>query len=244
MTQPTNTLLAINVQNVERVYNIGSGQQVHALRGINLEVENGRFVALKGRSGSGKTTLLNCLGGLDQPSSGTIELFGLRLDAMNDRDLTQWRRKEVGFIFQSFGLLPTLSAYENVELMLRIARAPRRQRRERAMACLELVGIGKWADHRPYEMSGGQQQRVAIARALANSPRLILADEATGELDSETAQEVLALFQRIVREEQLTFLLASHDSLVDEYVDEVLHLKDGQIVERASMPAPPADSQP
>ncbi|MCA9994257.1 MAG: ABC transporter ATP-binding protein [Anaerolineales bacterium] len=232
MTQPTNTPLAINVQDVERVYNIGSGQQVHALRGINLAVENGRFVALKGRSGSGKTTLLNCLGGLDQPSSGTIELFGLRLDEMNDRDLTQWRRKEVGFIFQSFGLLPTLSAYENVELMLRIARAPNRQRRERAMACLELVGIGKWADHRPYEMSGGQQQRVAIARALANSPKLILADEATGELDSETAREVLALFQRIVREEQLTFLLASHDSLVDEYVDEVLLLKDGQIVGR------------
>lgn len=232
MTQPTDTALAINVQDVERVYNLGSGQQVHALRGINLEVENGRFVALKGRSGSGKTTLLNCLGGLDQPSSGTIELFGLRLDEMNDRDLTQWRRKEVGFIFQSFGLLPTLSAYENVELMLRIARAPNRQRRERAMACLELVGIGKWADHRPYEMSGGQQQRVAIARALANRPKLILADEATGELDSETAREVLALFQRIVREEQLTFLLASHDSLVDEYVDEVLLLKDGQIVGR------------
>ena len=232
MTQPTNTPLAINVQDVERVYNLGSGQQVHALRGINLAVENGRFVALKGRSGSGKTTLLNCLGGLDQPSSGTIELFGLRLDEMNDRDLTQWRRKEVGFIFQSFGLLPTLSAYENVELMLRIARAPNRQRRERAMACLELVGIGKWADHRPYEMSGGQQQRVAIARALANRPKLILADEATGELDSETAREVLGLFQRIVREEQLTFLLASHDSLVDEYVDEVLLLKDGQIVGR------------
>ena len=232
MTQPTNTPLAINVQDVERVYNLGSGLQVHALRGINLAVENGRFVALKGRSGSGKTTLLNCLGGLDQPSSGTIELFGLRLDEMNDRDLTQWRRKEVGFIFQSFGLLPTLSAYENVELMLRIARAPNRQRRERAMACLELVGIGKWADHRPYEMSGGQQQRVAIARALANRPKLILADEATGELDSETAREVLALFQRIVREEQLTFLLASHDSLVDEYVDEVLLLKDGQIVGR------------
>ena len=232
MTQPTDTALAINVQDVERVYNLGSGQQVHALRGINLAVENGRFVALKGRSGSGKTTLLNCLGGLDQPSSGTIELFGLRLDEMNDRDLTQWRRKEVGFIFQSFGLLPTLSAYENVELMLRIARAPNRQRRERAMACLELVGIGKWADHRPYEMSGGQQQRVAIARALANRPKLILADEATGELDSETAREVLGLFQRIVREEQLTFLLASHDSLVDEYVDEVLLLKDGQIVGR------------
>ncbi|MCB9432298.1 MAG: ABC transporter ATP-binding protein [Ardenticatenaceae bacterium] len=232
MTQPTNIPLAINAQDVERVYNLGSGQQVHALRGINLAVENGRFVALKGRSGSGKTTLLNCLGGLDQPSSGTIELFGLRLDEMNDRDLTQWRRKEVGFIFQSFGLLPTLSAYENVELMLRIARAPNRQRRERAMACLELVGIGKWADHRPYEMSGGQQQRVAIARALANRPKLILADEATGELDSETAREVLGLFQRIVREEQLTFLLASHDSLVDEYVDEVLLLKDGQIVGR------------
>jgi ABC-type lipoprotein export system ATPase subunit len=144
--------------------------------------------------------------------------------------LAAWRRDAVGFIFQSFGLLPTLSAYENVELMLRIAQAPRKLRRERALRCLELVGLSKWVHHRPYELSGGQQQRVAIARALANGPQLVLADEATGELDSETAQEILALFQRVVREEKITMLLASHDSLVDSFADEILYLQDGHIV--------------
>jgi putative ABC transport system ATP-binding protein len=137
----------------------------------------------------------------------------------------------VGFVFQSFGLLPTLSAYENVELMLRIVGVHGNERRERALHCLDLVGLVKWARHRPYEMSGGQQQRVGIARALANTPQLILADEPTGELDSTTAREILALFRRIVEEEHVTLVMATHDALVDEYVDEVLRLKDGQIVQ-------------
>ena len=160
-----------------------------------------------------------------------MRVFGRDLAELNEKQLTQWRRERVGFIFQSFGLLPTLSAYENVELMLRIAGMHAQERRERALHCLDLVGLIQWALHRPYEMSGGQQQRVGIARALANSPQLILADEPTGELDSVTARETLALFRRIVEEEHVTLLIASHDALVDEYVDEVLQLKDGQIVQ-------------
>jgi ABC-type lipoprotein export system ATPase subunit len=221
--------LAIWVEGLERTYQ-SAAEPVYALRGIDLEIPAGQFVALKGRSGSGKTTLLNCIGGLDQPTAGTVAVYGLALHDMSDKALTEWRSKEVGFIFQSFGLLPSLSAYENVELMLRIARIPRGRRKKRAMECLEIVGLSQWAGHRPYELSGGQQQRVAIARSLAAQPRLILADEATGELDSETAREVLSLFQKIVEQEKLTILLASHDSLVDGYVHRVLHLQDGRIV--------------
>jgi len=222
------TAPAIRAEGVERAYPVGGGL-VHALRGIDLSIPPGRFIALKGRSGSGKTTLLNCLGGLDRPTAGRVLIHGRPLLDLSEAELTAWRRDEVGFIFQSLGLLPTLSAYENVELMLRIARRPRPERRPRALACLELVGLGKWADHRPYEMSGGQQQRVAIARAIANRPRLILADEPTGELDSETTREVLALFSAIVHGEGLTMLMATHDDLADEYVDEVLRLEDGRI---------------
>jgi putative ABC transport system ATP-binding protein len=145
--------------------------------------------------------------------------------------MTKWRREQVGFIFQSFGLLPTLSAYENVELMLRLAGVGGRERHDRAMSVLKMVGLGKWADHRPYELSGGQQQRVAVARALANRPRLILADEPTGELDSTTAEEILDLFHEIVTHEQVTMLVTSHDALVEEYADHVLRLQDGQIME-------------
>jgi ABC-type lipoprotein export system ATPase subunit len=219
----------IETQDVTRTYKTGS-QEVHALRGINLEIEPGHFVALIGRSGSGKTTLLNCLGGLDRPTSGSIRIFGQELSDMNDGQLTKWRRERVGFIFQSFGLLPTLSAYENVELILRITGKKAKERRERSNYCLDLVGLTKWAGHRPYEMSGGQQQRVAIARALANSPNLMLADEPTGELDSTTAREILSLFQRIVSEEDLTILMVSHDSLVFDYVGSVLRLQDGEII--------------
>ena len=222
------TAPAIHAEGVERAYPVGGGV-VHALRGIDLSIPPGRFIALKGRSGSGKTTLLNCLGGLDRPTAGRVLIHGRPLLDLSEAELTAWRRDEVGFIFQSLGLLPTLSAYENVELMLRIARMPRPERRPRALACLELVGLGKWADHRPYEMSGGQQQRVAIARAIANRPRLILADEPTGELDSETTREVLSLFREIVHGEGLTMLMATHDDLADEYVDEVLRLEDGRI---------------
>jgi ABC-type lipoprotein export system ATPase subunit len=195
-----------------------------------MEIEAGRFYALEGRSGSGKTTLLNCVGGLDQPTSGRVSVFGEDITQFNDRKVTAWRRMQVGFIFQSFGLSPTFSAYENVELMLRIAGVNRRLRHERALYCLERVGLTKWKDHRPDEMSGGQQQRVAIARALANQPKLILADEPTGDLDTATASEILTLFRKIVDEENMTLLVATHDALVEDYVDSILHLKDGQII--------------
>lgn len=228
------TIPAIQVEEVMRVYR-SAAQPVYALRGVNLTIEPGRFIALQGRSGSGKTTLLNCIGGLDRPTSGSVTVYGQPLDEMDDPALTRWRQQDVGFVFQSFGLLPTLSAYENVELMLRIAGVDRHERRERALAYLALVGLDKWTDHRPYELSGGQQQRVAIARAIANTPRLLLADEATGELDSETAREILGLFRRIVEAEGLTILLASHDRLVEAFVDDVILLQDGQIAAREAV---------
>jgi len=224
-------MYAIETNALWRVYKVGAHLEVPALRGINLQIEPGHFIALKGRSGSGKTTLLNCLSGLDQPTSGMARVLGRDLMQMNDRQLTNWRREHLGFVFQSFGLLPALSAYENVELMLRIKGVRARERHDRTLYCLDLVGLRKWMDHRPYELSGGQQQRVAIARALANKPQLILADEPTGELDSSTAREILGLFQSIVREEHITMLMASHDGLVDEYVDMILQLKDGQVAE-------------
>ena len=227
-TGPNGTV--VQAEDLWRVYKVGT-QEVPALRGVNLNIEPGRFVAVKGRSGSGKTTLLNCVGGLDRPTSGLVRVFGHDLAELHGEQLTRWRREQVGFVFQSFGLLPTLSAYENVELMLRIVGVHGNERREQALHCLDLVGMAKWAQHRPYEMSGGQQQRVGIARALANSPQLILADEPTGELDSTTAREILALFRRIVEEEGVTLVIATHDALVDEYADEILQLKDGQIVQ-------------
>ena len=229
MLEVTEFTNAIETEDLWRVYKIGNDIEVPALRGLNIQIEPGHFVALKGRSGSGKTTLLNCLSGLDRPTSGVARVLGHDLSQLNDRQLTRWRREQLGFVFQSFGLLPTLSAYENVELMLRIKGVRARERHERAMYCLDLVGLHKWIDHRPYELSGGQQQRVAIARALANQPLLVLADEPTGELDSETARDILGLFQSIVYDEKITVLMASHDPLVDDYVDTILQLRDGQV---------------
>src|SRR5512133_478486 len=228
MTETSAPPDAIETADLWRIYKTGA-QDVTALRGVNLKLKQGSFVALKGRSGSGKTTLLNCLGGLDLPTRGKISIFGQDISRLNDQQITRWRREQVGFVFQSFGLLPTLSAYENVELILRIAGVSKRQRHERAVECLKLVGLSKWIQHRPYELSGGQQQRLAIARALANHPRLILADEPTGELDSGTAAEILAFFRQIVDQEGLTLLVASHDMLVDSYVDQILRMSDGQI---------------
>jgi ABC-type lipoprotein export system ATPase subunit len=215
---------------VERVYRLGR-TEVHALRGVNLTLTAGQLVVLRGRSGSGKTTLLNCIGGLDRPTNGEVYLFGQRLSALSERARTRLRRRRIGFVFQSFALLPTLSAFENVELPLRIDGVGRRERRERAWACLELVGLAPWADHRPYELSGGQQQRVGIARALANRPDLILADEPTGELDSATGRQILALFRRVVEQEGVTVLVATHDPTADEYAHRVYHLEDGRIVD-------------
>jgi ABC-type lipoprotein export system ATPase subunit len=230
---------AIDVRHVKRVY--GSGKRaVTALQDIVVQIPAGRFVALKGRSGSGKTTLLNCIGGLDQPTDGDIYVAGRAVHEMSENEATRWRQREVGFVFQSFGLLPMLSASENVDLMLRIAGFPRRERRQRVLECLRLVNLDKWMHHRPYELSGGQQQRIAIARAIANRPQIILADEATGELDTETAREILALLRDMSRSEAVTILLASHDNLVNEYVDDVLHLVDGRIVDEETHTRLPA----
>ncbi len=157
-------------QGLQREYQIGD-RTVQALRGVDLNILPERFVALKGRSGSGKTTLLNCIGGLDRPTSGSVRVLGRDLSELGEDQLAMWRRNELGFVFQSFGLLPTLSAYENVDLMLRLLDVPGKERRERTLKCIDLVGLTKWMHHRPPEMSGGQQQRVGIARALANHPR-------------------------------------------------------------------------
>ena len=219
----------IEASDLRRIYKIGY-REVHALRGVDLQLQAGQFIGLKGRSGSGKTTLLNCLSGLDRPTSGIVKILGQDIMKMDDKMLTNWRRKQVGFVFQSFGLIPTLSAYENVELMMRIAGVPGRERYERTVTVLGLVGLTKWIYHRPYELSGGQQQRVAIARALANKPRLLLADEPTGELDSTTGREILTIFREVVEQENLTLLISSHDPMVDGFVDNILQLKDGQLV--------------
>ena len=219
----------IETKDLWRVYQSKTGTEVPALRGVNLSVEAGAFVALKGRSGSGKTTLLNCLAGLDKPTAGSALVLGHDLMQMSDQELTVWRREQIGLVFQSFGLLPTLSAYENIELLLRIKGDEYGARHKRALECLELVGLSKWKDHRPFEMSGGQQQRVAIARALANQARLILADEPTGELDSKTTRELLLFFRELVESQHITMLMVSHDALVDSYVHQVLMLKDGVV---------------
>ena len=221
----------IETKDLWRVYPSKTHEEgVPALRGVNLSVQSGTFVALKGRSGSGKTTLLNCLAGLDQPTSGNVNVLGHDLMQMGEQELTLWRREQIGLVFQSFGLLPTLSAYENIELLLRIKGDEYETRHQRALECLETVGLSRWRDHRPYEMSGGQQQRVAIARALANRAQLILADEPTGELDSKNTRELLTFFRELVENENITALIVSHDPLVDQHVHQVLTLEDGVII--------------
>lgn len=220
--------LIIRSLNVVRTYKVDKFE-VHALRGVNFFVHSGEFVGLIGRSGSGKTTLINIVGGLDHPTSGEVYVYGNNIVTLSDRKLTEFRRQRIGFIFQSFALLPTMSAYENVELPLRMVGKGRRERRQRVMECLELVGLTKWAKHRPQEMSGGQQQRIAIARALVNSPGLILADEPTGELDTTTALSIFDLFRSITKIERVSIVMASHDPVAEAYVDYIYRMADGQI---------------
>ena len=219
---------AILAQDVERVYRSGSGD-VRALKQVSFQIEQGQFVALRGRSGSGKTTLLNCLGGLDNPTGGAIRIHGVDISSMDEVERTRWRRQQIGFVFQQMGLLPSFSAYENLDVMARLGGVPRRQRRQRILDSLERVGLLDYFEHRPYEMSGGQQQRIAIARALVTSPRLILADEPTSELDSETTRDVLEVLRDAVRRQGMSILLSSHDPIADEYVDRILILRDGQV---------------
>ena len=218
----------VRTEDLTRVYRVGA-REVHALQGVSLAVAQGEFVALRGRSGSGKTTLLNCIGGLDRPTSGRIWLEGQDVSRLPERKRVRLRRRRIGFVFQSFALLPTFSAWENIDLMLRLAGVGRRERRRRVEHVLGLVGLQKWASHRPFELSGGQQQRLAIARALSTRPGLILADEPTGELDSVTGQQVLELLRRIVDHEGTTVLMATHDLTVDLFADRVYHLEDGHV---------------
>lgn len=224
------TDLVVDVHNVSRRFVVGS-EEIWAVRDASLQVAQGEFVALIGRSGSGKTTLLNLIAGLDSPTSGHVMIDGENITEYNERQLTQLRRHRVGFVFQSFGLLPLLSAYENVELSLRIAGAGIRERRRRADELLEAVGLAGRARHRPYELSGGEQQRVAIARALANSPALILADEPTGELDSTTAVSIFRLLHDLVVEQGVTIITTTHDRTVMELVPRVEEMRDGRLLE-------------
>ena len=212
------------------------GTAVHALRGVSFDIPQGQLTALCGRSGSGKTTLLNIIGGLDTPTSGTVRLGDRDLTGMTERDRMLLRRGTVSFIFQSFGLIPMLSAAENVGIPLRIAGVGRRQRDERVALMLAIVGLADHARQRPNELSGGQQQRVAIARALAGSPQLLIADEPTGQLDSETGRQILRLLRTVVQSEGITALVATHDGALLELADSVLHLEDGQL----AIPAAPS----
>jgi putative ABC transport system ATP-binding protein len=218
----------IELKGVTRTY--GSGPTAAAaLRGVSLTVGEGQLVALRGRSGSGKTTLLNIIGGLDRADSGTVRVDGQDVTAMSERDRVRLRRDTVTYIFQSFGLLPVLSAAENVGVPLRISRTAPKAREERVAAMLALVGLDGHARHRPGELSGGQQQRVAIARALATRPRLLLADEPTGQLDADSGKQIMRLLLSVVRSEGVTALIATHDPTLMDIADAVLHLADGTI---------------
>ncbi|MFE0461570.1 ABC transporter ATP-binding protein [Kitasatospora sp. NPDC058965] len=230
--QRTATTLApmVEVEDVWRSFGTGP-TAVHALRGVSFQVGRGELTALRGRSGSGKTTLLNLVGGLDAPTSGRITLDGANLADLDEAGRLALRRDRIGFVFQSFGLIPILSAAENVGVPMRLRKVPAAQREERVAALLSLVGLAEHAQQRPTEMSGGQQQRVAIARALANEPALIIADEPTGQLDSETGRSVMALLREVVRSEGVTVLVATHDPQLMELADRVVELRDGHIVE-------------
>ena len=214
---------------LSRTYQLGS-EEIHALRGLNMAVYPGQFVAVVGRSGSGKTTLLNIMGGLDLPTSGQLLFEERDMSALSEHELTEIRRHKIGFVFQSFGLLPLLSAFENVELPLRIAGARPREREARAKDALEMVGLWGRARHRPYELSGGEQQRIAIARAIVNRPPLLLADEPTGELDSVNARAIFGLFKQMVQDQGISVVAATHDSTLLAMADEVLEIRDGALV--------------
>ncbi len=202
---------------------------VEALKGIDFSLERGQLVAVRGRSGSGKTTLLNLIGGLDRPTAGTVRIDGSDVTTMDESDLVKLRREKIGFIFQAFGLIPILTAAENVEIPLRMVRAAVSDRKQRVGMLLDMVGLSDRVEHRPHELSGGEQQRVGIARALANNPPLLLADEPTGQLDSRTGRSIMNLIKQLVANEGVTAIVATHDSALIDLADRVVDLRDGEI---------------
>ncbi|WP_314584412.1 ABC transporter ATP-binding protein [Paenibacillus terrigena] len=223
----TEPILVVN--QVERFFPVGN-QQLHVLKGIQMEVQPGQLVMLRGRSGSGKTTLLNILGGLDQPSSGEVFFRGNPFHKWDDDKRTLARRMDIGFIFQAFALMPLLSAWENVELSLRMANVPKNEWKSRVEHCLDLVGLSSRMHHRPFELSGGEQQRVAIAKAIAHRPRLLLADEPTAELDSQMGAQIMAVFKNIIRTEQVSICMTTHDPTILEVADHVYEMVDGKFI--------------
>ncbi len=230
----------IRVQGLRKTYNMGR-VAVHALNDVSLEIPANSFLVVMGPSGSGKSTLLHLLGGLDRPSEGHIEVDGNSLEMMDENELAVFRRREIGFIFQSFNLIPSMSAMENVLFPLRFARYPRRQRRQRSLDVLRRVGLEDRALHRPTELSGGQQQRVAIARSLINDPRLILADEPTGNLDSASGASVMQLLSEL-HQSGRTIVVVTHDVRMTQVATHTVQLLDGQIVDETALNALPSTS--
>ncbi|GAA2700366.1 MULTISPECIES: ABC transporter ATP-binding protein [Actinoplanes] len=220
----------VEVSGLSRDY--GAGERVvHALSAVSFTAEKGELVAVRGRSGAGKTTLLNLIGGLDRPTAGSIAVAGRAVTGADESDLLELRRDTIGFVFQSFGLIPILSAAENVSIPMRLAKREPAARDERVSVLLELVGLGGQANQRPGELSGGQQQRVALARALANDPDLLIADEPTGQLDSDTGRAIMDLLRAVVDARGMTALVATHDPNMIDRADRVLTLRDGRLVE-------------
>jgi putative ABC transport system ATP-binding protein len=220
----------IQVRNLDKRYQRGS-EEIHVLQGLNLDVDKGDFVAFMGPSGSGKTTLLNLLGGLDVPTSGTITVAGEEINRMSGRVLAAWRARHVGFIFQLYNLLPVLTAFQNVELPLLLTRLSKAERRRHVEGALSIVGLSDRMDHYPRQLSGGQEQRVAIARAIVADATFLLCDEPTGDLDRKSADDIMELIERLVKEHGKTVLMVTHDPRAAERAQAILHLEKGALVE-------------
>jgi ABC-type lipoprotein export system ATPase subunit len=229
MEPGTSNAAIVEARGAEKTYEAG-GVRVHALRGADLSIPSGGMVAVMGPSGCGKTTLLNCLSGLDELDGGEVLIGGESISGMSDRRRTRFRAKRMGFVFQTYNLIPVLSAVENVELPLLVAGAKPKEARERAMSTLETVGVPEQAHKRPNEMSGGQQQRVTVARSLVNEPAIVWADEPSGALDSETSTEIMDLLVGLNREHRQTFVLVTHDASVAARASRIVHMRDGRIV--------------
>ena len=226
----------VRIRNLHKTYRRGP-ETVDVLRGIDLDIAQGDFVALMGPSGSGKTTLLNLIGGLDSPTAGSIEIADQHIEKMGSGQLAQWRSNNVGFVFQFYNLMPTLTAQKNVELPLLLTRLSAAQRRQNAAIALELVGLKDRGKHRPNELSGGQQQRVGIARAIVADPSILLCDEPTGDLDRATADEILSLLQQLNRQHKKTILMVTHDPKAADHASRQLEMDKGSLVERALLSA-------
>jgi len=227
----------IEVRDLSKIYTRGR-QQVEVLHHVDLSVRRGDFLALMGPSGSGKTTLLNLIGGLDTPSGGSITVDGQRIDQIRGGELARWRASKIGFVFQFYNLMPMLSAQRNVELPLLLTKLPAAERRKRAAIALQLVGLADRSSHKPTELSGGQQQRVSIARAVVSDPDLLVCDEPTGDLDRQSAEEVLTLLRTLNREHGKTIVMVTHDPKAAGYASHTLHLDKGTLVEPASDAGP------